>query len=315
MSKCECFTLDVSLQDTAPFIAKDKKSILRLPKSNALSLFYPPIMQADPFLFVHKDRLFLFYEEMPIGKGLGVIKMMLTKDFKNWSKPVQITHEPDCHFSFPFVFEEKEEVYMMPETGCDHNIRLYKAVNDDLTEFAFHKEILHRREDIPNLRFDYADSSIIKKDGSYYLFSSYCDDTTYYLELYVSKQFDGEYLKHPKSPICISNKYGRNGGGILLINNTLYRPTQDCSDIYGGQLHLFEITELSNNDYSEHLIGENLIPQNQPFYRDGGHHINFATFKGKTVIATDTRYLTSFLLERIRLKALKLLGLKENKPY
>lgn len=315
MSKCECFTIDVSVQDSGPFLDKNKKSVFRLSKSNALSLLYPPIMQADPFLFVHNDRLHLFYEEMPIGKGLGFIKMISTTDLRHWSKPVVITHEPETHFSYPFVFREGGEIYMMPETGCNHNICLYRAENDELTKFSLYKEILHRDTPIPHLRFDFADSCIVKKEGKYFLFTSYCDEKTYYLQLYVSDTFDGEYNPHPCNPVCVSNNYGRMGGGIYLCDSKLYRPAQDCGTVYGGQLHLFEITELTTDNYSEQLVRENIIPQSQAFYKYGGHHINFAQFHGQTVVATDTRYLTSFLLERIRIKILKLLGLKENKPY
>ena len=84
---------------------------------------------------------------------------------------------------------------------------------------------------------------------------------------------------------------------------------------YGGQTHIMEIDELTPTTYKEHLVRENIMPQDETFYRDGGHQINFAQFKDKTIVATDAGYDTSFFLERIRIKILKLLGLKENKPY
>ena len=52
MAVCECFTIDVSVQNSKPFVDTDKKSVLQFPKRTAFSLFYPEIMQADPFLFV-----------------------------------------------------------------------------------------------------------------------------------------------------------------------------------------------------------------------------------------------------------------------
>lgn len=307
LKKCECFTIDISLQKDKPFIDEQKSSIFTFPKRTAMSLFYPAIMQADPFLFVHNGRLHLFYEEMLLGKGVGYIKMISTTDLKHWSTPVLITHEPECHFSYPYVFEENGEIYLMPETGCDHNIRLYKAVKDDLTEFKYHKIIL-KRKDIPkNLRFDFADSCILKKDGKYYLFTSYCDDKKYYLQLFLSDKFDGGYEEHPQSPISISNKYGRCAGSIINVEDKLYRASQDCEKVYGGQVHILFIDELTPTTYKEHIVKKNIIPQQLSLYREGGHHINFATFKGQTVIATDARFVTSFLLERIRLKILKLI--------
>ena len=74
-----------------------------------------------------------------------------------------------------------------------------------------------------------------------------------------------------------------------------------------------EIDELTLNTYKEHLVKENVIPQEQEYYKEGGHQVNFAEFNGQTVIATDVRFTTSFLLERIRLKIMKLLYFYKNK--
>lgn len=310
MKSSECFTIDVSVQQDKPLVEKDKKTISRFKQSKWWNLFYPTIMKADPFLFVHNNRLHLFYEEMCIGKGLGVIKHLHTDDLTHWSKPELITHEPQCHFSYPWVFEDNGSVYMMPETGCDHNIRLYKAVNDELTEFVKYKVILERKQEYwDGIKFDFADSCIYKKEGNYYLFTSYYDGAKYHLELYISEHLEGPYSLHPMSPICEGNMFGRCAGSLIEKDGKLYRPAQDCSLVYGGQVHLMEIDDLSPTNYREHVLKENVLPKDMPLYKDGGHQLNFAEFLGQTVVATDVRYLCSFLMERIRLKLLKVLHL------
>lgn len=316
MQQSGCFTIDVSIQDGMPFLSTERKSILRMSRSHWYSLFYPPMMQADPFLFVKGDTLYLFYEYMPIGKGLGVIKMTCTKDLKHWTKPFQITHEPECHFSYPWVFEKDEVVYMMPETGCDHNIRLYRAINEDLTKWEIDEIILERGEKAQEgIKYDFADSCIYKKDSVYYLFTSYFKNDEYALELYTSDNLKGPYISHTASPVCTGNKYGRCAGSLIEADGRLYRPAQDCVSIYGGQTHIMEIDELTPTTYKEHVVKDNIMPQDVFFYRKGGHQINFVQFKGKTIVATDGGYSTSFFLERIRIKILKLLGLKENRAY
>ena len=310
MTNCECFTLDVSIQKKEPFIEIDKQSIFNYPKRKFWNMFHPAIMRADPFLFVHNERLFLFYEEMLLGKGLGYINMISTADLKKWTKPTCVIHEPQSHFSYPFVFKENDNVFIMPETGGDHNIRLYKAENEYLTKFKLHNTVLNRYALPNNIRFDFADSCIYKKNDVYYLFTSYCDDKTYYLQLFISNYFDKGYKEHPNSPIAISNKYGRCAGSIIEVNKHIYRPAQDCENVYGGQIHLMEIDELSPTAYKEHVVKHNIIPQQLKFYKEGGHHINFAKFKGNTIIATDARFTTSFLFERIRLKFLKIIHFK-----
>lgn len=295
MTKCECFTIDLSVMNDDGSL----HSILRFPKRNWRSMNYPAIMQADPFLFVNNGRLHLFYEEMLLGKGLGVIKTMSTEDLILWTRPTQVTHEYDRHFSYPYIFENNGVIYMLPETGADHTIRLYRAKNESLTKLEFVKIILQRDNPSEDIRFDFADSCIVYHNGLYYLFTSYCLNDNYYLELYTSKHFDCDYVIHPQSPVCISAEYGRCGGAVFRYHNKLYRPAQDCKHVYGGQLHLFEIDNLSPDSYAEHLVKRNMIDQNVPFFKDGGHHINLANFKGKTVVARDARFLTSFFCERL----------------
>lgn len=302
MEQYDCFTIDISIQNSKPFIEANKIKIFSLPRSRWYSMGRPKVMQADPFLFVNNGTLYLFYEEMCLGFGHGVIKMVSTKDLKTFTFPKLILSNPNCHFSYPYVFEENGEIYMMPETGCDHNIRLYKSQNGDLSNFQLHKVILERdNKDWNEIKFDYADSCIYKKDSLYYLFTSYCDAKQYHLELYVSDKLDSGYKKHPMSPICSGNKYGRCGGSLIEVDGKLYRPAQDCVNQYGGQMHILEILELSPTAYIEHPVKDNVLPQQLTLYKEGGHQINFADFLGHIVIATDVKYHCSFFLERLKL--------------
>ena len=245
---------------------------------------------------------------MCIGRGLGVIKHVYTDDLSVWSKPELITHEPECHFSYPFVFEDNGSVYMMPETGCDHNIRLYKAVDDSLSEFVRYKVILEReQEKWASIKYDFADSCVYKKDGLYYLFTSYFDGANYYLELYVADALEGPYTLHKDSPVCTGTKFARCAGSLIEKDGQLYRPAQDCSTVYGGQVHLLRIDTLSPTAYKEGVVKENVLPQELSLYTEGGHQLNFAEFGGHTVVATDARYLCSFFLERMRLRLKKII--------
>lgn len=309
MIQHDCFTTRIVVQRGLPYIEQEGSTILYLPKSKWYHLCNPIVMRADPFLFVKDDRLYLFYEQMGFSHGAGQIMMMFTDDLHNWSKPVPITNEPSCHFSYPWVFEDEGNVYLMPETGAQHNIRLYKAHDSNLSDFRLHKIILERPEvDRKGLKFDYSDSCICKKDSVYYLFTSYLKDNKYYLELYTSDSLDGKYTPHPMSPVCESNKFGRCGGSIIHDGVRLYRVAQDCEKEYGGQVHILEIETLTPISYKEEILKENVLPKN--IYREGGHQLNLTLFNGNVVVATDVKYHCSFFLERVRLKLCKLLGIK-----
>lgn len=243
----------------------------------------PVLFQADSFLFVKEDELFLFYE-LQHWDDPGCIAMVKTKDLKTWTKPQIVLRQP-FHLSFPYVFEDNGTIYMIPESQESDSIRLFKA-NEDLTSFTYVRTLL-QQERKDGIHYNFNDSHLYRKDDKYYLFTSYQKDWMYYQELYVTDDLlNGNFVKHPASPICISNEYGRNGGSIIHYNGRLLRVTQDCHKNYGDNVSLLEITQLDEEHYEEKLFRRNVFPKNSIFI-DGGHQLNIASFKGKYIYATD----------------------------
>ena len=243
----------------------------------------PRRFQADPFLFVKDDELYLFYE-LQHWDNPGCIAMIKTKDLKTWTSPRIVLREP-FHLSFPFVFEDHGCIYMIPESQERDSIRLYQS-NDDLTSFTYIRTIL-RQERKDGINFCFNDSHVYSKGDKYYLFTSYQKDWMYYQELYVSDTLlNGTFVRHPKSPICVSNEFGRNAGSLIEFDNILFRVTQDCHADYGDNISLMKITKLNEKEYEEVLFKHNVFPKNTIFI-DGGHQLNIVQFMGKYIYATD----------------------------
>ena len=243
----------------------------------------PLRFQADSFLFVKGDELFLFYESQHWDDP-GRIVMSKTKDLLTWSKPVVVLSE-SFHLSFPYVFEDHGNIYMIPESQESDTIRLYQA-NANLTDFRLVR-ILLKQERGEQINFSFNDSHVYYKDGKYYLFTSYQKNWMYYQELYMTDDLqNGEFTKHPHSPICVSNEFGRNGGSLIDYKGKLLRVTQDCHKDYGDNISLMEITRLDENHYEEQLFMHNVFPCNNIFV-DGGHQLNIAQFRDKYIYATD----------------------------
>jgi len=287
MRKIECFKIRIleSNIDNVWHI-EYQKPILNILCNHHLFSFNPIVIVADPFLFAYKDRLYLFYE-MKRNYSFGVICMTYTEDLLHWSKPSVVLKE-NFHLSYPFVFEDNGSIFMIPETSAVGDICLYKADDDNLTHFSLYKTLVHREStDKGN---GYADSSVYKKDGLFYLFSSIERNGENIQYLFTSDKITGPYCKHPSSPICSGQKYGRCGGSVLKdVNGSLYRIAQDCEKRYGDNVHLFQIDVMSVSDYKEHLFISNIIPKYLDFYKEGGHQYNYALFKGKYIVATDAK--------------------------
>ncbi len=281
-------------KDGAFAIAIFKNETLNFNEFNEQNLIYklpikglwkpkPLQFQADPFLFLKGEEVFLFYE-LQHWDDPGCIAMMKTRDLKTWTKP-KIVLKETFHLSFPYVFEDQGSIYMIPEAQETDSIKLYKA-NNELTKFEYIRTLIHQERN-NSIHYNFNDSHIFQKDGVYYLFTSYQKDWVYYQELFISDNLlKGKFVKHPSSPICISNEFGRNGGSLIKYGDKLLRVTQDCHKDYGNNVSLMEISVLNKKTYHEHLHLQNIFPRNSIFV-DGGHQLSLLSFHGQYIYATD----------------------------
>lgn len=295
ISKIDCFKMRVSVIDENSSNELHQKVIYQTTLPQIYGL-HPLTMEADPFLFVYNDILYLFYEELRYGK-VGKLRMISTSDLMNWSSPVTVLSE-SFHLSFPNVFEYEGDVYMIPETGSIHEIRLYKAIDNTLSRFEYYSTLL-KRNDINGFIFDFADSTIVFKDDNFYLFTTINRGDGNCLELYCSDKLNGEYLPHPLSPICINQKYGRNAGCLLDKGGRMYRVAQDCCKGYGDNVHILSVNQLDNTVYEETPYKNYILDTKVDFYRNGGHQFSEVRYKGLICRATDAKEPRLLLIPRL----------------
>lgn len=283
------FSTILSIAGDELFAIEKHKIIKQIISSKNPLIVHPVVIVADPFLFVYKDELHLFFEEQIDLQGKGVIKMTKTKDLKEWTEPITVLAEP-FHLSYPNVFEIDNQIYMMPETGHYHSIRLYKP-NADLTQWTYNKTILEGKH--------FVDSCILKKENYYYLFTTVYSNPGYQLMLYYSTTLDGNWQEHPQSPIANDADTARCAGAVFYQNEQLYRPSQLTAQKYGGGVVIYEIETLNTEVCQEKKI-QQLIPNNQKEYRLGGHHFNHVNWNGKQIVATDNLEIRLNFWEVIR---------------
>ena len=246
-----------------------------------------PYTQADPFLTVWESRLYLFYEKVVPG-GHGKIACKSTTNLSDFTDHGVVLEELH-HLSFPFIFEEAGRLFMIPEASRSGEIPLY--------EFERVPDRLIKRRVL--LKGSYVDSSVIRHDGMWYLFTTNNDGK---LELFVSESvLEGVFRPHPCSPIATDLRYSRSGGGPIVVGGKLLRIAQDCSVDYGSNISFHEVTELLPSSYQEQLLMENYFVRDLPFNSKGGHHFSITDFKGETIIAIDGKH-DDHLLNRLLLR-------------
>ena len=275
------------LWNIALFVLPDGESIFNCASRKPDKRFTPQTLvrtgyhqitgYADPFLFVnHNDGfLYLFYEEERL-KAKAPICARRTKDLKHWES-LGVVLKEEHHLSYPNVFEHDGEVYMIPETReCDAVI-LYKA-----TQFPYQWEKIKVLVDGDK----YADSCVFFYGGKWYLFTTAWYGEKNGLRIFVSDELAGDYIEHPSSPITEDIAESRCGGSVFIYDGNIYRPAQFCTNYYGEDLRIFEITRLNQTDYEERIV-KSMIDKKQVWNPKGGHHFNSTVFQGKRVIAMD----------------------------
>ena len=193
---------------------------------------------ADPFLFEYQGEHFLFVEYMNGKKG----EIAYYKFIDN--KPVfqkVIISEP-YHLSYPCVFAQGSDVYMIPESADNHSIDLYKAASfPDRWE-----KVCRLAEGI------YYDTTYANyKDKDYLI--TYSPMKAYFELGLVSFDIEGKRIKK-LAEIHYKENIGRPAGRLYVENGELIRPAQDCSRKYGENLFFYKVIGLDDGKLSEVLV-------------------------------------------------------------
>ena len=200
---------------------------------------------ADPFLIHANERWYLFFEVMDKKSKQGDLGVAISDDTIKWKYQKIILDEP-FHLSYPDVFSDGKDFYMIPETGATKSVRLYKAI-DFPFKWKFEKTLLK------GLRF--VDPTIFKYHDKWWLFVETNPHTAGTLRLYYSDKIRGPWKEHPKSPIINGDaNISRSGGRIELINDKLFRVAQDDWPTYGNAIRIFQVDRLTTSEYSEHEL-------------------------------------------------------------
>lgn len=207
---------------------------------------------ADPFV-ISKDNLhYIFIEEYLYKTEKGHISVIKLNNNGNLLSVDTIIEMP-YHMSYPHIFEHSECFYMVPETGSNKTIELYRC-SDFPDKWVFVKNIMEN--------ISAKDTTLFFYNNKWWLFTSVIERnnaTISFNELflyYSDDLFSSNWQSHPKNPIVSDQKTSRPAGKIFINDNKIYRPSQDCSGIYGRALNINRITKLSETDYEEVLISK-----------------------------------------------------------
>jgi hypothetical protein len=199
---------------------------------------------ADPFPIEWQGRTFVFFEDLDHRVGKGIISA-IEFDGAGPVGEVMPVLEESWHLSYPFLIEDKGELWMIPESSEHRDVALYKCVRFP-DRWERHCTLLSGLE--------LADVTITRHNGMHYLFGAWRDGAAGYsdmLAIYYADDLFGPWLPHASNPVLMDRATTRPAGNFVTINGALWRPVQDCASGYGTGLGLAEILELSPTTFRQ----------------------------------------------------------------
>lgn len=216
---------------------------------------------ADPFLFEHQGKIYIFAELYDYVKCRGCLGYYeLSSSSPKWKKII----EEEYHLSYPYIFETKEGIFIMPESGANEDLAIYRAV-----------KFPDQWEKIKVLRsgIQYGDTTPFEWNHHHYALSYDVKTPEYKLVL-----MDLESEEHIDREIRCSNIHCRRpAGAVFQIGEQWIRPAQNCENGYGKGLCFYHFSMNNQGEYQEELqqmLSPEELNYSKNIYLDGMHTYN-----------------------------------------
>lgn len=205
---------------------------------------------ADPFIFQRENNYYVFIEEKMYATGRAHIAC-LTLDEDGGLLSNQVVLERPYHLSYPFIFQLRGEIYMLPETAANRSLELYRCAH-----FPDQWQL------IKTLMTDlYAvDATLLEHEKKWWLFANVKEEGGSSLDalhlFYADSPLSDQWTPHPLNPIIKGIHSARPAGRIFSLDGELIRPSQDSARRYGYALKFNRIMKLNENEYEEVTVSE-----------------------------------------------------------
>lgn len=198
---------------------------------------------ADPFVFQHEGKYWAFFEDYCYERkraGIGCAEIF---PHGGWGPPMVCLEHPRFHYSYPHVFRDGSEIFLIPESYDANSVDLYRC--RQFPNQWVHEAVL--------LQGKFVDSTIWQHEGLWWLATTTAEPMqgAASLWLYYSASLNGNWHFHPQNPISRDVRNSRGAGRVFRGQNRLIRPSQSDAPTYGYSITFNEITELSDQRYAE----------------------------------------------------------------
>jgi hypothetical protein len=227
---------------------------------------WPNRFAADPFGIERDGVVHVYFEDFDQRMGRGTISHVAIGADGSIGEPEPVL-DPGVHTSYPFVVEDRGDLFLLPETAAASTLVLYEP-----TEFPLRwRPAATLLDGIPVL-----DASVVQYEGRWWMFGTRLDrGANHNLFLWHAPELVGPWTGHLRNPVKTDSRSSRPAGTPFVVDGRLYRPGQDDSFGYGRQIILNEIQVLTTSHFAETPVRVIGPPPDSP-YPDGLHTLSRA---------------------------------------
>jgi hypothetical protein len=203
----------------------------------------PGHFYADPFLFEKNGSTWVFFEDFLYDRMNAVIACAeVLSDGR--IGPVECVLDRPYHLSYPLIFTHAGEIFMLPETGDNKTVELYRCIR-----FPDHWHL----EKTLFSGVQAWDATLWIDGERFWFFVTLIDPPAAGPQLYLfhADSLTGDWKLHPANPVCSDERRARGAGALFTTDGRLIRPSQDCTVTYGYSFSWNEVTKLTPDDYEE----------------------------------------------------------------
>jgi hypothetical protein len=205
---------------------------------------------ADPFPVRFGDKYFIFFEDYIYKDNKANISVVEIEKGGVVGKPTTVLEKP-YHLSYPFTFDWQGARYMIPETGANNTVELYKCKSFPM-EWELDRVLLEANN--PN------DATLVEIEGLWWMFVNIAEPGVSMnweeVHLYYSTTPLGPWQPHRRNPVKSDVRNSRPAGRLFRRNGELYRPAQDCSRRYGYATSINKVISITPDDYVEEEVSK-----------------------------------------------------------
>lgn len=203
---------------------------------------------ADPALFEEGGKTWLFFEDYSYASGRARISCAPLADGVLVAT-VQTALECDYHLSYPFLFRDGQDIYMIPETRAARRIELYRALEFP-GRWSLDRVLMDDVEAV--------DATVHFHEGRWWLFCNIAPgggSSHDELHAFWSANLQGPWHSHARNPVVSDVRHARPAGSLFEQDGRLVRPSQDCSVRYGSAIQFNQVLRLTPTEYEEQPCG------------------------------------------------------------